>query len=190
MNLKRLLLIINICLAGLVLWTGSSIFLTWRSSKEEKGPSPSRPSEPSRKAGSDFNKPKTLQDYRIIIDRDIFATAKKAAPRKEAEIAKVTKLDLKLKGTVIGGSRNSFAVIEDGITRREELYSINDFVQGARIVRILPDQVILNLGGREETLIMTEETSPANTKISPKKRVKAPRIGPGIIEMPKRRPKR
>jgi len=186
MNLKRLLLLINLCLAGLVLWMASSIYLTWRSAKEEKGRPPARTAESGSTVKTASGKPKKLKDYRIIVDRDIFDTAKESPAKKEGKIAKVTKLDLKLRGTVIGGRRNSFAIIEDGITMKEELYSLNDFVQGARIVEILPDQLILDLKGSKETLIMTEETSPAAAKIRPKKRAKAPRIKPRKTERPKR----
>jgi type II secretory pathway component PulC len=186
MNLKRLLLLINLCLAGLVLWMGTSIFLTWSSAKEEKGQPPARPAEAGSTVKTASGKPKKLKDYRIIVDRDIFETAKEAPAKKEGKIEKVTKLDLKLKGTVIGGRRNSFAIIEDGTTMKEELYSLNDFIQGARIVEILDDHVILNLKGSKETLIMTEETSPAAAKIRPKKRAKAPRIKPPKRRRPKR----
>jgi type II secretory pathway component PulC len=186
MNVKRLLLLINLCLAGLVLWMASSIYLTWRSAGEEKGRTQTRPAESGSRAKTASGKPKTLKDYQIIIDRDIFDTAKEAPSIKEEKIAKVTKLDLKLRGTVIGGRRNSFAIIEDGITRKEELYSPNDFVQGARIVDILPDQVILDLKGVKETLMMTEDTGPASSVKRRKTRAKAPRTKPRRIKRPKR----
>ena len=188
MNLKRLLLFINLCLAGLVLWMGTSIFLTWRSAKEEKGRPKARPAESGKTVRTASSMPKKLKEYQIIIDRDIFHSVKEGPAKKEEKIEKVTTLDLTLKGTVIGGRQNSFAIIEDGTTMKEELYSLNDFVQGARIVEILPDQVILNLRGSKETLIMTKETSPSSAKILSKKRVKAPRIKPpkrGRLKRPK-----
>jgi type II secretory pathway component PulC len=186
MNLKKLLLVINLCLAGLVLWMGTSIFLTWRSAEEEKARPHAGPAESGKTVKTATPRPKKMKDYRIIIDRDIFHTAKQAGGRKEEKIEKVTKLDLTLKGTVIGGRRHSFAIIEDGTTMKEELYALNDFVQGARIVEILPDQVILNLKGSKETLIMTKETSPASAKRPPPKRSRAPRIKPPKRGRPKR----
>lgn len=186
MNLKRLLLLINICLAGLILWTASSIYMTWRSSKGEKELPPGRTAESGSTVKATSGRPKKQKDYRIIVYRDIFDTAKEAPRKKQKKIAKVTKLALKLKGTVTGGKRNSYAIIEDGTTMKEELYSLNDFVQGARIVQILHNQVILNLKGVREILIMTEETSPSAPRISPRKRVKAPKIKPRKRERPKR----
>jgi hypothetical protein len=95
MNLKRLLLLINICLAGIAIWMASSIYLSWRSADEEKGLPPGRTVKSGSTVKESSGKPKTLKDYRIIVDRDIFDTAKKAPAKKQEKIAKVTKLDLK-----------------------------------------------------------------------------------------------
>ncbi|MCP4668667.1 MAG: hypothetical protein GY849_20175 [Deltaproteobacteria bacterium] len=179
-------MLINLCLAGLVIWVGFNIFLTWRSAKEEKRRPQARPAKSGGPVATAVARPKKQRDYQIIVVRDIFDTTKGGSANKKEKIVKVTDLDLKLKGTVIGGTRNSFAVIQDGTTMKEELYAINDFIQGARIVEILADQVILDLKGSRESLLIAEETSPAATRMHSRKRARRPRISPRKSKRPKR----
>ena len=191
MNLKHLLLLLNLCLAVLVLWAASNIVLTWRSSKEEKARPQTKLADSTDAIEPSSERPKKLKEYQIIINRDIFHTTKEASTKKKEKIAKTTDLNLKLKGTIVGGNRNSFAIIHDGTTMKEELYSLNDFVQGARIVEILSDQVILSLKGSKEALMMVEDSSPVAPKIRPRKRVKAPRFKPPRTRRSRiKRPKR
>jgi len=52
------------------------------------------------------------------------------------------------------GRRNqrqwSSAAIVDGRTREENIYQVGDMIQNARIVQILPDRVILDVGNQQE----------------------------------------
>jgi len=97
-----------------------------------------------------------------------------AVPVTEEKTIKSTELDLKLKGTVVGENRNSYAIILDGKTNKEDLYYLNDIVQGARIVQVLRDQVVIELKGVKEVLLMediTETTAP----VRPEKKKEVPK---------------
>ncbi len=107
-----------------------------------------------------------MKYYQPIIDSDIFDTKKivPKVPVKQKEI-QVTKLNLELRGTIVGVNEESFAIIWDKKTRMQDLYFLNDFVQGAHIIEIMPDRVILSLEGRKEALIMSYDTlNPASSR--------------------------
>lgn len=107
-----------------------------------------------------------MTHYQPIIESDIFDT-KKVVPKvpvKQKEI-QVTKLNLELRGTIVGENEESFAIIWDRDTRKQDLYSLNDFVQEARIIEIMLDRVTLSLEGRKEALIMSYDTvNPATSR--------------------------
>jgi len=161
MNLKRFLLLGNIILAGLVIWVGVSIVTTWASSGRAGDPALSVPSKMSMPKDLTSSKGKRLEDYALIASKDVFHTSKltaKAGEKDQAEEIKVTDLKLELKGTVVGDGKESYAFILDGGSRKEEVYYVNDFVMGARIVRIMKGRVVLNVNGSEEALLMTDES--------------------------------
>ncbi len=178
MNLKRYLLLINICFTVLILWVASNIVLTWASKKQNTGlPQVSR-EKPTSSVGASSGKLKKFQDYQRVVRYDVFDTtiSGPAVPVKEEKTIKATELNLKLKGTVVGENRNSYAVILDGKTNKEDLYYLNDFVHEARIVQVLRDRVVIELEGGKEVLFMediTETTAPVRPekkKELPKKR--------------------
>ncbi len=105
---------------------------------------------------------KSKEQYDLIARRNIFSMgdAPKKAPAPEAPKAPVeTALNLKLKGTVVSPGGLALAMIEDPTQRREDLYIVGDKLQDAQILRILPNQVILQRSGREETLSLFSETA-------------------------------
>jgi type II secretion system protein C len=67
-------------------------------------------------------------------------------------------LDLRLVGTVVGGSKNSWAVIEDLDMQEGGIYRIGDTIKGATIEEILRDKVILQKGNKKEILPLMKET--------------------------------
>jgi len=161
MNLKRFLLLGNILLSGLVLWVGVSIVTTWASSGRAGDPGLSVPSKMSMPKDLTSSKGKRLEDYALIASKDVFHTTKltaKAGEKDQAEEVKVTDLNLELKGTVVGDGKESYAFILDRGSRKEEVYYANDYVMGARIVRIMKGRVILDVSGSEEALLMTDES--------------------------------
>jgi type II secretory pathway component PulC len=161
MTLKRFLLFGNILLSGLILWVGVSIVTTWASSSQEGDSSLSVPAKMSMPKGVSTSKGKRLEDYALIASKDVFHTAKhvpKTGSKDQAEEVKVTELNLELKGTVVGEGKESYAFILDKGSKNEEVYYSNDFVMGAQILRIMKGRVILNVDGREEALLMMDES--------------------------------
>ncbi len=97
----------------------------------------------------------------MIALRDVFRTTKETTKRGgkgEREEIKVTELNLELKGTVVGDGKDSYAFILDRESKKEEVYYANDFVMGARIVGIMKGRIVLNVDGREEALLMVDES--------------------------------
>jgi general secretion pathway protein C len=97
----------------------------------------------------------------LITAKDVFHTKKetgKTPGKEQDEEIKVTDLNLELKGTVVGDGKESYAFILDRGSRKEEVYYANDYVMGAQILRIMKGRVILNVDGREEALLMTDES--------------------------------
>ncbi|MFH1624948.1 MAG: type II secretion system protein GspC [Pseudomonadota bacterium] len=170
MILKRFFPIIILALISLVVWLTADIFLTVIS--------PSLDVPPRTKTANRLKKPVKVvkhpfDHYSIIASKDIFNPSDKANDRgpvregsgilgKREERRSITKLNLELKGIVIGDTKNSFAIIEDMDENKQDLYRLNDTIKGATLVKILDDRVILTRNGQEETLIMTyKEGRPA-----------------------------
>jgi general secretion pathway protein C len=105
---------------------------------------PEPPAEAPRK--------RSRADYAPITQRDVFNPPKPeiAAP------APVSDLKAKLLGTAPGHGIESFAILEDQITKKQDLYRIGDAIQGRTVERIEWDRVILKNGEREETLQIVE----------------------------------
>jgi type II secretory pathway component PulC len=161
MNLKRFLLLGNILLSGLIIWVGVSIVTTWAASRQAGDSALSVPAKTSSPKDLTSSKGKRLDDYGLIASKDVFHTTKetaKTAGKDQGEEIKVTELNIELKGTVVGDGKDSYAFILDRGSRKEEVYYANDFVMGARIVRIMKGRVMLNVDGREEALLMVDES--------------------------------
>jgi general secretion pathway protein C len=164
MNLKRFLLFGNIFLSGLIIWVGISIVTTWASSRKAEDSVLSVPAKTSNPKDLASSKGKRLEDYALITTKDVFHTTKetaktgKTAGKDQTGDVKLTDLDLELKGTVVGDGKDSYAFILERGSRKEEVYYVNDFVMGAQILRILRGRVILNVDGKEEALLMVDES--------------------------------
>ena len=161
MNLKRFLLLGNIILSGLIIWVAVSIVTTWASSGRAGDTALSVPSKMSMPKDLTSSKGKRLEDYALIASRDVFHTTKETANtggKDQEEEIKITDLNLELKGTVVGDGKDSYAFILEKGSRKEEVYYANDYVMGARIVKIMKGRVILNVNGSEEALLMTDES--------------------------------
>jgi type II secretory pathway component PulC len=161
MDLQRFLLLGNILLSGLIIWVGVPIVTTWASSRRAGDWFLSVPSKMSMPKDLTSAKGKRLEDYALITARDFFHTTNemsKTAGKNQADEIKVTDLNIELKGTVVGDGKESYAFILDRGSRKEEVYYVNDFVMGTRVVKIMKDRIILNVDGREEALLVVEET--------------------------------
>jgi type II secretory pathway component PulC len=163
MSLKKPLLLMNICFAVLILCIAWNTFYKWNYKSHEKDRLQDEILGTKSSKGTSSVKPNKLKDYEVIIRRDIFKTKKvpqKADVEQEKPI-KITDLNLKLMGTVVGKDRDCFAIIMDGSTKKPQIYHLNDFIQGTRIVGILSDRVILDMEGEEECLMFTDEPGPS-----------------------------
>ena len=161
MNLKRFLLLGNILLSGLIIWVGVSIVTTWASSGRAVDADLIVPSKMSMPKDLASSKARRLEDYGLIASKDVFHTTKetaKTAGKDQGEEIKVTDLNLELKGTVVGDGKDSYAFILDRGSKKEDAYYVNDFVMGAQILRIMKGRVILNVDGKEEALLMLDES--------------------------------
>lgn len=161
MNLKRFLLLGNIILCGLIMWVAVSIVTTWASNRRAGDTAVTAPAKTLISKDLTSSKGKRLEDYALITSKDVFHTTKetaKTAGKDQGEEIKVTDLNLELKGTVVGDGKESYAFILDRGSKKEDAYYVNDFVMGAQIVRIMKGRVILNVDGKEEALLMLDES--------------------------------
>jgi general secretion pathway protein C len=104
---------------------------------------------------------KSLRFYGQIAKGNVFNSASTGEPEsdKPKEVVKSTAplkktdLNVELIGTVVGAPENSFAIIEDPQSRKQELYQVDDMIQDqARVVSIARCKVIVLRNGSEEVL--------------------------------------
>ncbi len=125
----------------------------------------STPSTSSKQPPPPVEQPKApLSQYRTIVNRDIFNTAKqemvKPEPKKvNLDTLKETELKLKLWGTVSREDGAAYAVIEDTKTREQNLYRTGDSIQNATVKLILREKVVLTVNNSDEILTMEEIAS-------------------------------
>lgn len=94
-----------------------------------------------------------LSAYAAISARDIFNPAKPVEEAKVEPPPPPTKLNLKLWGVSLHSRGQSYCVIEDLASHKQEVYRIGDQVPGAaRVKQIKWDHVVLDRGGFEEIL--------------------------------------
>ena len=115
-----------------------------------------------------------LSDYKAITNRNIFGAVEKAAPVPEPEVKEIetlepTTLDLSLLGTIAGDEENARAIIFDRKKKSQNIYRIEDTVQGAVIKQILRGKVVLRVDGRDEILYMVEDNKPGPRKKTAKR---------------------
>jgi len=96
--------------------------------------------------------------YRVIPERNLFGTTTKAVAEKQ--VAAVPQQDIALlidlKGTVAGGAKYGFAIIEEKRTRKQRLVKVGDVVTGAKVVRIRRNAIDLLVNDQESPLEMLE----------------------------------
>lgn len=101
-------------------------------------------------------------DFKIILDRNIFGSIEKEPAPKEAptpEILEPTSLKIFLLGTVVGNEKNSIAIIEERDIKKQGIYKVGDGIKNAMIKSILRGKVVLKVGDRDEILVMEEPDS-------------------------------
>ena len=104
----------------------------------------------------DNSPPDQLQDYGIIIERNIFLSTLNAVSDKQSEgehfdsEQKITDFDLK--GTVVCNSSFGFIFIEERDTHKQKLYRLGDNIGSAKLIKITRNTATLSIDGRETTL--------------------------------------
>lgn len=118
--------------------------------------------------------------YRVITERNLFGTTTKAvadnqavAVHQQQDIA----LLIDLKGTVAGGAKYGFAIIEEKGTRKQRLVKMGDVVTGAKVVRIRRNAIDLLVNDQESTLEMLEMKK--GPILTPSKAAAAPAVSSG-----------
>jgi general secretion pathway protein C len=113
-----------------------------------------------------------LARYAAITRRNLFNTRPDtaAAPAQTIDLDDLKETDLKLKlwGTVTGGGRKAYAVIEDTKTREQNLYRIGDTIQDATLKLILRQKVVLSVNDRDEVLGMEEAGTAKSSASGPR----------------------
>jgi general secretion pathway protein C len=106
--------------------------------------------------------------YREIIERNLFDSKKGTGQHVESldiETLEPTDLKLKLLGTVTGDKKEAYAVIEDTVEKRQNLYRIGDSIQNATLKMILREKVVLRVNGKDEVLGIEEVHTSQPTRI-------------------------
>ncbi len=85
---------------------------------------------------------------------------------------------IELKGTVAGGAKYGFAIIEEKATRKQRLVKIGDILLGVEVLRIKRNAIDLLVNNREQTLKIVEMKE--GTILSPSPAVK-PGVAPGTM---------
>lgn len=100
-----------------------------------------------------------LDDYRLIMDRNIFGSVDRPfeeVKAEEIEALEPTSLKIALLGTVTGIPQNAVAVIEETDKRKQGMFKVGDSIKDAIIKMILRGKVVLRVENRDEILTMEE----------------------------------
>ena len=131
----------------------------------------SAPAETSTKTEATV---RSLEDYSIIVERNLFGGSESETPALEETVSvediptAEKSLGLKLIGTVAGDdAETSFAIIDNKKTRKQELYHEGDKAGEVLIKKILRNKVIIDAGRGEELLALELEETGKNVECSP-----------------------
>jgi general secretion pathway protein C len=131
--------------------------------------------------------------YRRILEGDIFNPAQRGQqlPPSEAPTAVVVApldLPVNLVGTGTGDGAGSYAILEDRVTREQQVYRLRDEVRdGAILAKVERNQVVLRLGTQEQVLTIysdgTQDVAPPGPAPVARPLPDAPPIAAGIRQL-------
>ena len=113
-----------------------------------------RPVQAALERGNVATAREPVDAYRVIPERNLFGTTtsrmtdKQAGASPQQDIA----LSIELKGTVAGGARYGFAVIEEKGTHKQRLVKVGDTLLGMEVLRIKRNEIDLLVNNKEHTL--------------------------------------
>lgn len=125
------------------------------------------------------------RDHRIILTRNLFGSSGSnetppPAPAPVAADIEMADLGIVLVGTIGDSEGIHRAIILDKKTHKQELYKVEDVIQGARVREILRGKAILVVNGKDQLLDMSEAA-----KVRPVvKTTAAPPLQPSEIQEP------
>jgi type II secretory pathway component PulC len=100
------------------------------------------------------------EDRRRIIERNLFATQKNEPIIEEVEqpveVVPPSTLAMVLMGTIVGPDGLERAIIYDKTQRKQQIYQQGDAIEQTLIKQISRGKVVLNRGGKDEMLDMSE----------------------------------
>lgn len=101
------------------------------------------------------------KEYKALLERNLFAVkVDESTPAKGGDLLanidnlELTSLNCTLIGTVIREGSDSWAIIRDNQSSKEEKVSAGSLFSGAKVVLILRNKVVLNFNGKDELLVM------------------------------------
>ena len=158
-SLKRYLWVIYLVLIAAGVYIGADLFWAILGSQMVIG---SRFPTTAQSATAETPERRPFQQYGVIQERNLFGARGRVAPPPPARTAPVTTaptrqpISLKLVGTVVGNSDQTYAVIEDVSAKRQELYRLGDLIKEAKVVEITRNRVVIENRGRREELLSFE----------------------------------
>jgi general secretion pathway protein C len=137
------------------------------------------PTSPKSTLSTAPEKSEPYERYAPITERNIFnpsekglkllpLVGKEAGGKDGAETPEggkpVASVSYKLVGTIIGPEDHSWAVLQEGATRKQRVVPIHGSVDGGKIVRISRTRISIQRDGKEEILNIFEEGGQAQPK--------------------------
>ncbi|MBW2016429.1 MAG: hypothetical protein JRH13_10840 [Deltaproteobacteria bacterium] len=133
-------------------------------------------------------KTKTFDQYSAILDRNLFSVVvdeTAVSPEKDLihqiDQLELTSLNCTLIGTIVNKNGTSWAIIKDNQSGVQDKYSVGSVINGAKVVLILRNKVVLNIDGKDQLLVMgiekiRSEMESGKEKGGPEKGVEAYKI--------------
>lgn len=135
-----------------------------------------------------------LEFYNMILERNLFSVKTDETDTSTGDFLSqidklvLTSLNCTLIGTIINEGGNSWAIIKDNNSNRQDRYGIGSVMNGAKIVIILRNKVVLNIDGKDELLIMgiekirAEDTGEKSEKGSADRKITTYKISKNFIK--------
>jgi general secretion pathway protein C len=119
-----------------------------------------------------------VDTYRVVSERNLFGTTTSKTTDKQAGVLPQQDIALliELKGTVAGGPKYGFAIIEEKGTRKQRLVKIGDVLLGVEVLRIKRNEIDLLVNDQKRTLKIVESKEASILSPSPAAK---PGIAPG-----------
>ena len=188
---RKIIQIANLFLATAAIFFSVKLFYQFiKIELNQTAPAGITAAQTAAKARTQANRP-PFDSYQAIVNRDLFATIAKKAPKSpepavNLEKLEQTRLNLKLWGTVAADNRKAGiarAVIEAPKRHRQGLYQVGDTIQEAKVLEIFRSGVVLDVNGKKEKLTLAERKDGQGprrltSRHSPPKTTARPRSGP------------